>query len=122
MRALSKMLKMPTIAFCAVFLVFSAVFTHTASGAEPSGFVSVVDGTFDSLVETNGGFVITLIVDGQKASGPVSASCKYYDHNGEEVSRQIFGSAFLGEPITVEILGEDGEVFTCRAVRFFYTN
>jgi len=117
---------MPKVAFSAAFLLFlvwSAAFSpHVASGAGPSEFVSVVDGTFDSLVETNDGLVITLIVDGQKASGPVSASCKYYDHNGEEVSRQIFGNAFLGEPITVEISDRSGEVYACHAVRFFYTN
>ena len=118
MRALikmSKMGKMPKIAFCAAFLTFligSAAFPQTEN----------VVGTFESLAETNGGFVITLIVNGQRASGPVSASCKYYDHDGKEVSRHIFGAALLGEPITVEVLDRSGEVYACRAVRFFYTN
>ena len=103
------------------FLIASLAF-NAAYGAEMASDVYVVDGRFESLEETEGGIVITLTVGGQKASGPVSASCKYYDHNGEEVSAGVFGQAFLGKPITVEILDRQGEVFSCYVMRFFYTN
>jgi len=112
------------IALCAALFVLSAFILLPADleAASPNVDIYVAEGTFESLEDTEYGLVITLDVRGQKASGPVSASCKYYDHNGEEVSRQFFSSAFLGEPITVEIPGRDGEVYACHAARFFYTN
>jgi hypothetical protein len=115
MRAFSK------IALCAAFLVLSAVFLCFPFGAQAASDVYVVEGKFESLEKTEEGLVITLIVKGQKASGPVSASCKYYDHGGKAVSQKIFKDTFLGEPVTVEI-ADNGEVTACLAVRFYYTN
>jgi hypothetical protein len=110
------------LAACASVLLLAPVpVMPPAEGASITN-VRFVEGVFDVLENTKNGWVITLIVNGMTASGPVSKSCLYYDHRENEVPRQEFMEAFLGENITVEISDKTGEVLACRAEPYLYAN
>ena len=70
-------------------------------------------GTFLNLESTGGGWVISLLVGGQRASAPTAANCQYYVYDSR-VTRETFAERAAGSQVTVEFHGDSSEVSVCR--------
>ncbi|MDR1874789.1 MAG: hypothetical protein LBQ90_07255 [Synergistaceae bacterium] len=79
-------------------LVLAALFFHaeTAFSADP------VRGVLENVQETENGWLITMRIDGQVASGLLAPECRYYVDRSE-VEREIFFDRASGQDITVDV-------------------
>jgi hypothetical protein len=73
----------------------------------------LVAGIFEGVEQTEEGWRIDLLVEGQRASGLLSPRCAY-EINGKKVSREIFCESMLYRRISVELDGKSGNVVWCR--------
>ncbi|MDR2180214.1 MAG: hypothetical protein LBP21_07885 [Synergistaceae bacterium] len=56
--------------------------------------------------------VITLNVEGEEASGPLSEECVFYDPKQRVIPLKAFVHTYTGKAVTVEILEETGQVLS----------
>lgn len=73
-----------------------------------------VSGVFIDIDETEAPHLLILDVNGQEASGPLLRHCRYINERGKMITREIFIKHYLKRVITVEIIEDTGEVFSCR--------
>jgi hypothetical protein len=73
-----------------------------------------VVGTFEALDDTVEPNIVILSVNGQEASGPLFNSCRFFGEKEENIDKETFVQRYLKRVITVEIIEETGEVFSCR--------
>jgi hypothetical protein len=95
---------------CVVFSILMVISFRLE--AAPSTNILTATGILGGIEQTQDGWVITLWVGDQKASGPLSPKCLYYVNN-LEVSRQFFVEGYLDQIVTVELDGRTGEVLEC---------
>ncbi|MDR1978546.1 MAG: hypothetical protein LBQ42_07415 [Synergistaceae bacterium] len=92
---------------CIALLMSASVFLRAEAA-----FVPII-GSFEGAEETKDGWRITLLVDGQRASGSLSPDCRY-ELDGQEVPWDVFFESALHRRIIVELDEQSGEVALCR--------
>jgi hypothetical protein len=74
-----------------------------------------VTGSFEALDDTVTPNVITLKVNGEEASGPLSDRCVFSDERGVAIDQKTFVARYIRRFITIELVESSGEVVSCRA-------
>ena len=95
-----------------VVCVIVLVLCFLASGSPAAGQASYEAGTLMNFEATTGGWLITLMINTELASGPVTGNCQYYVFD-REVSQGTFIEMAMGQQVEVEING--GVITLCRA-------
>ncbi|MDR2136892.1 MAG: hypothetical protein LBO68_01265 [Synergistaceae bacterium] len=102
---------------CAFFAVVAGappVLFPRRSAASDSLELLEATGIFEGIDDTETPNVITLNVDGEKASGPLHEDCVFYDERQRIISRKVFVLSYPRRVVTVEIGEETGQVLSCR--------
>jgi hypothetical protein len=73
--------------------------------------VSGIFRAFDAAATPN---VIVLDVNGQEGSAPLFDGCSFLNEKGEEINGADFVRQYLDRVITLELLEDTGEIFSCR--------
>ena len=95
--------------------VTGAILFPQRSAASGSLELLEVTGIFEEIDDTVTPNVITLNVDGERASGPLHEDCVFYDIRQRIIPRKGFVQLYVQKLITVEILEETWQVLSCRA-------
>jgi hypothetical protein len=123
MRSLPKMLKMlkmlKIMKILKIFRSVCAVCLILGSASCVEGAFLPVTGIFEEAEQTKEGWEITLLVEGQRASGLVNPEC-VYEFDGSEVAREFFFENAIHQRITVELDEKTANVVLCR-MEFFRT-
>ncbi|MDR2137649.1 MAG: hypothetical protein LBO68_05100 [Synergistaceae bacterium] len=92
---------------CVVCLILGSVSFRADAAFLP------VTGMFEEVEQTDGGWLITLLVEEQRASGLLSPECTY-EIDGNEIDREFFFKDALHQKITVELDEKSSNVIRCR--------
>ena len=73
-----------------------------------------VTGIFEDIDLTVEPNIIELNVNGTKAFGPLRQDCRFFDEKRQDVDKETFIKSYLKRVVTLEIVEDTGEVFSCR--------
>jgi hypothetical protein len=98
---------------CVVFLLLVSAFLCAFCAFRADAAVLTIEGLCEAVEEVEDGLSITLLVEGQRASGMLSPQCTY-EIDGREVSRDSFFEEAIAQRISVDLDEKSNEVLACR--------
>jgi hypothetical protein len=110
--------KMKTLVLlCALLFATAAPLALFPRQSAASGSLELLEvtGILEGIDDTVTPNVITLDVDGEKASGPLHEDCVFFDERQRILPRKSFLQLYARRSVTVEIDEEMGQVLSCRA-------
>jgi hypothetical protein len=106
-------MKLCALVWVLPFAAAAFLFPQQSAASGPLELLEAT-GIFEGIDDTETPNVITLSVDGEKASGQLHESCVFYDERQRILPRKGFLQLYIRKTVTVEILEETGQVISCR--------